>query len=87
MKWNLRLVAAKRGIWKAGELRELLAAEGMEISAGKMSKLWSGDPASVKLAELDVLCRVLDCAVGELLVPAVPRHSEFTKNEIRSRKM
>ncbi|WP_234323671.1 hypothetical protein [Streptomyces sp. NRRL F-2580] len=26
MKWNLRLAAANRGIWKAGELRRMPAA-------------------------------------------------------------
>ena len=37
MKWNLRLAAANRGIWKASELQRLLAERGMVISAGKMS--------------------------------------------------
>lgn len=39
MKWNLRLAAANRGIWKASELQRLLAERGMVISAGKMSGL------------------------------------------------
>jgi hypothetical protein len=45
------------------------------ISAGKMSGLWSGQPNTVKLDELDVICAVLGCDVGELLLPgpvAVP---------------
>jgi hypothetical protein len=37
VKWNLRLAAANRGIWKASELQRLLAARGMTISAEKMS--------------------------------------------------
>ena len=37
MKWNLRLAAAHRGIWKAAELQRLLAERGLVISAGKMS--------------------------------------------------
>ena len=69
MKWNLRLAAANRGIWKASELQRLLAARGMVISAGKMSGLWSGQPNTVKLDELDVICAVLGCDVGELLLP------------------
>src|SRR5579864_2012289 len=69
MKWNLRLAAASRGIWKASELQRLLAERGMVISAGKMSGLWSGQPNTVRLDELDVICAVLGCAVGELLVP------------------
>jgi len=75
MKWNLRLAAANRGIWKASELQRLLADRGMVISAGKMSGLWSGQPNTVRLDELDVICAVLGCDVGELLLPepvAVP---------------
>lgn len=69
MKWNLRLAAANRGIWKASELQRKLAERGMTISAGKMSGLWSGQPNAVKLDELDVICAVLGCGVEELLLP------------------
>src|SRR6266550_2462396 len=69
MKWNLRLAAANRGIWKASELQRMLADHGLSISAGKMSGLWSGDPASIKLSDLDVICAVLGCGVEELLIP------------------
>ena len=69
MKWNLRLAAASRGIWKASELQKMLADRGMVISAGKMSGLWSGHPNAVKLADLDVICAVLGCEIGELLIP------------------
>jgi DNA-binding Xre family transcriptional regulator len=75
MKWNLRLAAANRGIWKASELQRLLAERGMVISAEKMSGLWSGQPNTVRLDELDVICAVLGCELGELLLPepvAVP---------------
>lgn len=69
MKWNLRLAAASRGIWKASELQKMLAGRGLVISAGKMSGLWSGSPNAVKLADLDVICAALGCEIGELLVP------------------
>jgi DNA-binding Xre family transcriptional regulator len=69
MKWNLRLAAANRGIWKASELQRLLAEHGLIISAGKMSGLWSGDPASIKLDDLDVICTVIGCGVEEILIP------------------
>jgi DNA-binding Xre family transcriptional regulator len=75
MRWNLRLAAANRGIWKASELQRMLAERGMVISAGKMSGLWSGQPNTVKLDELDIICAVLGCDVSELLLPepvAVP---------------
>jgi DNA-binding Xre family transcriptional regulator len=69
MKWNLRLAAANRGIWKASELQRMLADRGLVISAGKMSGLWSGNPNAIKLNDLDVICAVLGCGVDELLIP------------------
>ena len=69
MRWNLRLAAANRGIWKASELQHLLAGHGLVISAGKMSHLWSGQPASLKLDDLDIICVALGCEIGELLIP------------------
>lgn len=69
MRWNLRLAAANRGIWKASELQRMLAEHGLKISAGKMSGLWSGEPASIKLDDLNVICAVLGCGVDELLIP------------------
>lgn len=69
MKWNLRLTAANRGIWKASDLQRMLAEHGLVISAGKMSGLWSGQPASIKLDDLDVICTVLGCQIGDVLIP------------------
>jgi DNA-binding Xre family transcriptional regulator len=67
MEWNLRMAAAQRGIWRASDLRPLLAEGGLQISTGKMSYLWSGRPISVRLDDLDVICSVLDCEPNELL--------------------
>jgi DNA-binding Xre family transcriptional regulator len=82
MRWNLRLAAANRGIWKASEFQRLLGERGLVISAGKMSGLWSGQPHSIKLDELEVICSVLDCGPEELLLrepdtvaPAAPATS------------
>jgi DNA-binding Xre family transcriptional regulator len=69
VKWNLRLAAAHRGVWKASELQQMLAERGLIISAGKMSGLWSGNPASIKLDDLDVICAVLGCGVADVLIP------------------
>lgn len=68
MRWNLRLAAANRGIWKASELQRMLAERGLMMSAGKLSGLWSGRPNSIKLDELEVFCAVLDCGPEELLI-------------------
>ncbi|WP_188987702.1 helix-turn-helix domain-containing protein [Saccharopolyspora thermophila] len=86
MKWNLRLVAAQRGIWKATELQRRLAEGGLVVSAGKMSGLWSKTPASIKLDDLDVICSVLGCDVGDLLEPEPPRRAAMT-NETAARKV
>ncbi|MER5697867.1 helix-turn-helix domain-containing protein [Streptomyces mirabilis] len=69
MRWNLRLTAANKGVWKASELQRNLAEHGLVISAGKMSGLWSGQPVSLKLEDLDVICVVLGCEISDLLIP------------------
>jgi DNA-binding Xre family transcriptional regulator len=68
MRWNLRLKAAEQGIWKSTELRRRLSEAGLEISAGKMSALWTGNPTTIRLDDLDVICSVLDCEANELLI-------------------
>ena len=83
MEWNLRLVAANRGVWTATELRRMLADHGLPVSAGKMSKWWSGSPISVKLTDLDVLCAVLGCSVDDLLTPRPVATPEADTRPIR----
>jgi len=68
MRWNMRMKAAEVGIWKSTELRRRLAEAGLEISAGKMSGLWTGTPTTIRLDDLDVICSVLGCAPSELLI-------------------
>jgi putative transcriptional regulator len=68
MRWNLRMKAAEVGIWKSTEMRRRLAEAGLEISAGKMSALWTTNPTSVRLDDLDVICAVLRCDPSDLLI-------------------
>src|SRR6266550_6444860 len=68
MRWNLRMKAAESGIWKSTEMRRRLADAGLEISAGKMSALWTTTPTSVRLDDLDVICAVLGCQPTDLLI-------------------
>ena len=68
MRWNLRMKAAERGIWKSTEMRRLFAEAGLEISAGKMSMWWTQTPNTIRLDELDVICHVLGIAPSELLI-------------------
>lgn len=69
MQWNLRIRAAERGIWKSAHMRRRLADAGLEISTGKMSSWWTGNPPTLRLDELDVLCAVLDCTPNDLMSP------------------
>ncbi|WP_435849919.1 helix-turn-helix domain-containing protein [Streptomyces pristinaespiralis] len=69
MKWNLRLAAAQRDIWKSSQLQSMLADAGLTISAGKMSNLWSGQPVTIRLDDLDIICEVLGCQPNDLLFP------------------
>lgn len=68
MEWNLQLAAAQEEIWWYSDPRRLLAETGLEISAGKMSHLWSDRPGTVRLDDLDFICVVLDREPGEPLV-------------------
>lgn len=60
--------AAEQGIWKSTELRRRFADAGLEISAGKMSALWTGTPTTIRLDDLDVICAVLGCSPSDLLI-------------------
>jgi DNA-binding Xre family transcriptional regulator len=68
VRWNLRMTAAERGIWKSTELRRRLAEAGLEVSAGKMSRWWTTTPVSMRLEDLDVICAVLGCTPADLMV-------------------
>ncbi|WP_327415337.1 helix-turn-helix domain-containing protein [Streptomyces sp. NBC_01233] len=81
MKWNLRLAAAHRGIWKASEIQRLLAEHGLVISAGKMSGLWSSTPASIKLSDLEVICVALGCEITEIMTPEPENVTRSTATE------
>jgi DNA-binding Xre family transcriptional regulator len=84
VKWNLRLAAAKRDIWKASDMRQLRAEHGLPISVGKMPNLWSGQPTSIRLDDLEVVCAVLGCGPDELLLPEpskVQRQTETAEVE------
>ncbi|MET8042532.1 helix-turn-helix transcriptional regulator [Micromonospora sp. NPDC005215] len=83
MRWNLRLKAAERGIWKSTEMRRRLAEYGLEISAGKMSALWTTTPTTIRLDDLDVICTVLDCSPAELLVRE-PEQVEARRTQTRA---
>lgn len=85
MRWNLRMVAAQRGVWKASDLRRALAGAGLVCSAGKMSHLWSGTPISIRLGDLDVICAVLSCSPADLLLADPPAEASPPAEAERAR--
>ncbi|MDJ0344763.1 helix-turn-helix transcriptional regulator [Streptomyces sp. H10-C2] len=67
MKWNLRMVAAQRDIWRPTQLQTVLAEVGFTPSLSKVAALWSGKPVTVRLEDLDKICAALDCTVADLM--------------------
>src|SRR5256885_1284695 len=59
---------------------------GLVISAGKMSNLWSGQPVTIRLDDLEVICEVLGCEPGDLLVrePGKVQRPEAEAREARA---
>ncbi len=64
----------------------MLAGAGLVISAGKMSNLWSGQPVTIRLDDLEVICEVLGCEPGDLLVrePGKARRDQPADDDARA---
>lgn len=60
---NLRKLANAAGITNANQL---VKATGLSLSAGYA--LWGEKPERIELETLDILCRVLRCRPGDLLI-------------------
>ena len=68
LKWNLRMVAAERGIWTGAELRRVLDERaGYRLSSASISELMRGTPRQLKVSTLAALCTALECQPGDLL--------------------
>ncbi|MFC8269494.1 helix-turn-helix domain-containing protein [Streptomyces cinereoruber] len=67
MKWNLRMVAAQRDLWRPTEVLAAFQQVGFNPSLSKVAALWGGKPVTVRLDDLDKMCAALDCTVAELL--------------------
>jgi DNA-binding Xre family transcriptional regulator len=67
MKWNLRWAAARRDIWRPSDLLAAFEKVGFTPSLSKAAALWSNQPISVRLDDLDKICAALGCTVAELL--------------------
>ncbi len=67
MKWNLRMVAAQRDIWRPTQLLKAFEEVGFTPSLSKVAAMWSQSPISLRLDDLDRICAALNCTVDELL--------------------
>jgi DNA-binding Xre family transcriptional regulator len=65
--WNLRIRLAEHGIYKATELRPLLAEHGIRLSDTQVWRLITGRPERLNLQLLAVLCGLLGCTPNELI--------------------
>lgn len=61
------MVAAQRDLWRPTELLEAFKTVGFTPSLSKVAAMWSGTPVTVRLDDLDKMCAVLNCTVGDLL--------------------
>lgn len=67
MKWNLRMVAAQRDLWRPTEVLAAFKAVGFSPSLSKVAAMWGNKPVTVRLDDLDLICAALNCTVGDLL--------------------
>lgn len=67
MKWNLRMVAAQRDLWRPTEVMAAFRQVGFTPSLSKVAALWGGTPVTVRLDDLDKICAALNCTVADLL--------------------
>jgi DNA-binding Xre family transcriptional regulator len=67
MKWNLRMVAAQRDLWRPTQVLAAFQQAGFSPSLSKVAAMWSGTPVTVRLDDLDKICAALGCTVGDLL--------------------
>ncbi|MET9128110.1 XRE family transcriptional regulator [Streptomyces sp. NPDC004528] len=84
MRWQLRLRAAERGVFKAVEMRRLLAQAGLPVSTGKMSARWSTTvtPGPIRRDDLDIICRVLGRDAAPAPDPATPAGRRHRRRDV-----
>lgn len=79
-EWKLRLRLAENGIYKASELRPLLAERGVRLSDSQTWRLITGRPERLSLRVLAILCDLLACTPDALIeVTTVDRQARLDK--------
>jgi DNA-binding Xre family transcriptional regulator len=67
VKWNLRMVAAQRDIWRPIQLLAAFKEIGFTPSLSKVAALWGSQPVTIRLDDLDKICAALECTVADLM--------------------
>jgi DNA-binding Xre family transcriptional regulator len=80
VKWNLRMVAAQRDLWRPTEVLAAFQEVGFNLSLSKVAALSSCKPVTVRLGDLVKMCAALNCTVADLL-QAEPLASNETAQE------
>lgn len=86
MKWNLRMVAAQRDIWRPTQLLKALQEVGFSPSLSKVAALWSSQPITVRLDDLDMICAALNCTVADLMQAEPQAHLAHREQTQPTRK-
>ncbi|MFJ9460802.1 helix-turn-helix domain-containing protein [Kitasatospora sp. NPDC101447] len=67
MKWNLRWAAARQDIWRPTQLLAAFQEVGFNPSLSKVAAMWSNQPVTVRLDDLDMICAALKCTVADIM--------------------
>jgi DNA-binding Xre family transcriptional regulator len=67
-EWRLRVLMAERGMFKASDLAPRLQEHGVRLSDSQVWRLVTGRPERMNLRVLVVLCEILGCEPGELVL-------------------
>jgi DNA-binding Xre family transcriptional regulator len=81
VKWNLRMVAAQRDIWRPTQLLKAFEEVGFTPSLTKVAALWSNTPVTVRLDDLDMICAALDCTVADLMQAEPVEHQAHQRDQ------
>jgi DNA-binding Xre family transcriptional regulator len=68
-RWHLREVMATRGMFSTTDLRPLLAARGIDLSASQVYRLVVERPERLSLHTLMALLDILNCTMIDLIEP------------------
>ena len=65
--WHLRQVMAEHGLFQTTDLKPLLAARGVELSAAQIYRLAARVPERLSLVTLAALCDIFECTPNDLI--------------------